>query len=71
MRAAALYARVSTDDKGQDPETQLHQLRQAAGVQGVRVYVDRASAADLRGRTAWRELMEDCRRAIGIEIEER
>ncbi len=24
----ALYARVSTDDKGQDPETQLYQLRQ-------------------------------------------
>jgi DNA invertase Pin-like site-specific DNA recombinase len=25
---AAVYARVSTDDKGQDPETQLLQLRE-------------------------------------------
>jgi predicted site-specific integrase-resolvase len=23
----AIYARVSTDDKGQDPENQLHELR--------------------------------------------
>ena len=58
----ALYARVSTDDKGQDPETQLYQLRQASGAQEARVYVDRASAPDLRGRAAWRELLEDCRR---------
>lgn len=25
---AAIYARVSTNDQGQDPETQLHRLRQ-------------------------------------------
>ena len=37
----ALYARVSTDDRGQDPETQLYQLRQASGAQEARVYVSR------------------------------
>lgn len=42
----ALYARVSTKDKGQDNENQLRQLRQFAGTQGweiVREYVDRAT----------------------------
>jgi DNA invertase Pin-like site-specific DNA recombinase len=40
---AALYARVSTDDKGQDPETQLRELREwckAAGHDIVHEYVD-------------------------------
>ena len=58
----ALYARVSTQDRGQDPETQLTQLRQVAGEIDARAYVDHASAGDLRGRTAWRELFDDCRR---------
>ncbi|MGB0105953.1 MAG: recombinase family protein [Candidatus Sulfotelmatobacter sp.] len=43
----ALYARVSTDDKGQDPLNQLHQLREFALRQGwviVHEYVDEASA---------------------------
>ena len=57
----AIYARVSTRDHGQDPETQLVQLRQAAGDASTRPYVDQASAADLRGRTAWRQLLDDCR----------
>ena len=42
----AIYARVSTDDKGQDPENQLRQLRAwcaSAGHQVVREYVDHAS----------------------------
>lgn len=34
----ALYARVSTDDKGQDPETQLIQLREYAKNKGYEVY---------------------------------
>jgi DNA invertase Pin-like site-specific DNA recombinase len=42
----AIYARVSTDDKGQDPENQLRQLRAwcaSAGHQVAREYVDHAS----------------------------
>jgi DNA invertase Pin-like site-specific DNA recombinase len=42
----ALYARVSTRDKGQDTENQLTQLREFARVQGwgvVHEYVDRAT----------------------------
>src|SRR5262245_28618375 len=40
------YARVSTDDKGQDPENQLRQLRAwcaSAGHEITREYVDHAS----------------------------
>ena len=40
---AALYARVSTTDKGQDPELQLAELRQYASQRGWQVvgeYVD-------------------------------
>src|SRR5215813_9849461 len=43
---AALYARVSTKDKGQDTENQLVQLRQFAASQNwtvVHEFVDRAS----------------------------
>jgi DNA invertase Pin-like site-specific DNA recombinase len=43
----ALYARVSTDDKGQDPLNQLLQLREFATRQGweiVKEYTDEASA---------------------------
>src|SRR5215831_13745510 len=39
----AIYARVSTDDKGQDPESQLRQLREWCGRMGypvVREYVE-------------------------------
>ncbi len=46
-----LYARVSTRDGDQDPETQLYALRQYAAQRGweiVREYVDQASATDLR-----------------------
>ena len=45
-RRIALYARVSTRDKGQDTENQLAQLREFARVQGWTVtaeYVDRAT----------------------------
>jgi len=57
----ALYARVSTSDKDQNPETQLLPLREFAAAQGWTVageYVDHASATDLRGRTAWRQLLD-------------
>jgi DNA invertase Pin-like site-specific DNA recombinase len=49
----ALYGRVSTNDKDQNPETQLLPLREFAQAQGWTVvgeFVDQASATDLRGR---------------------
>ena len=59
----ALYARVSTRDRDQDPQTQLHRLRQVAAQhpdwQVVGEYVDTASANDLLHRTAWRRLLDD------------
>ncbi|MHB8325343.1 MAG: recombinase family protein [Candidatus Dormibacteria bacterium] len=60
---AALYVRVSTTDKGQDPEVQLDPMRELAAARGWEVaeYVDHASAADLRGRVEWRRLLEDAR----------
>lgn len=60
MVKVALYARVSTRDKDQNPEVQLHRLRQYCESQGWEVqgeYVDYASAVDLKGRTQWRNLM--------------
>lgn len=59
----ALYARVSTRDKDQNPETQLLRLRDF--VKGhpdwhmTREYVDVASANDALHRTAWRQLNDD------------
>jgi len=37
LKRVALYARVSTIDKGQNPETQLAQLRQYARNQNFKV----------------------------------
>ena len=59
---AALYARVSTSDKDQDPETQLLVLRDfvnASGWQIHREYIDHAPANDLTHRKAWRDLLDD------------
>lgn len=55
-----LYARVSTRDKDQNPETQLRQLRERVDDGGIVVgeYVDLAGADDLRGRRRWRELLD-------------
>ncbi len=57
----AIYARVSTRDKDQNPDTQLYPLRQYAQEQGweTQEYVDAASALDQRGRVAWRRLLLD------------
>ena len=66
----ALYARVSTKDGDQTPETQLHALREYAAGRGwqiVQEYVDEAPATDLRGRTAWRDLLEHVRKG-GIDL---
>jgi len=57
----AIYARVSTVDKDQNPETQLRPLREhVRGLDGevVGEFVDHASADDLRGRREWRRLLE-------------
>ncbi len=59
----ALYARVSTQDKDQNLETQLLRLRDVRRVHGdwhiAKVYVDQASANDLYRRIAWRQLLDD------------
>lgn len=61
----ALYARVSRDDGEQEPLNQLLPLRAFCEQRGWTVaheYVDRASAADLRGRVEWRQMLEDAER---------
>lgn len=60
----ALYARVSTRDRDQDPELQLQPMREYAAARGWQVaeYVDQASAADMAGRRGWAQLLEDVRR---------
>jgi DNA invertase Pin-like site-specific DNA recombinase len=63
-RRAALYARVSTDDRGQDPETQLRQLRDYAARRGFAVaaeFVDVASGTR-NDRPRYKELMAAARR---------
>ena len=58
----ALYARVSTIDKDQDPETQLMPMRDFCAAQGWEIYaeyVDYASANDQVHRTRWRDLLDD------------
>ena len=60
-RCVALYARVSTRDKDQDPELQLGPLREYVAARGWKAteYVDRAPAGDLAHRTSWRRLLAD------------
>ena len=59
----AIYARVSTDDKGQDPENQLRQLRQwcaNAGHELVHEYVDHESGRKgVNSRKQFAALFED------------
>ena len=58
----ALYARVSTCDKNQDPETQLHAMREYchnAELEIYREYVDYARARDWIGRKSWAALQKD------------
>jgi DNA invertase Pin-like site-specific DNA recombinase len=60
----ALYARVSTKDKGQDTENQLAQLRAFAATQGwtvVHEYVDRASGKH-SDRAQFQRLFDDASR---------
>ena len=58
----ALYARVSTSDKDQDPATQLMPIRDFCAAQGWEVfaeYVDHAPANDQAHRVRWRQLLDD------------
>jgi DNA invertase Pin-like site-specific DNA recombinase len=57
----ALYARVSTRDKDQDPELQLGAMRDYIRTRGWEAseYVDTAAAGDLAHRTAWARLLVD------------
>jgi DNA invertase Pin-like site-specific DNA recombinase len=58
----AIYARASTSDKDQDPETQLVPLREFVQAQGWEFcgeYVDYAPATDLAHRHWWRQLLDD------------
>lgn len=67
----ALYARVSTRDKDQDPELQLEAMREFVRARGwVAVeYVDTAAAGDLAHRTAWARLLADVgRRKVDLVL---
>ena len=60
----AIYARVSTDDKGQDPLNQLLELREFAARQGwtvVREYTDEATAKNGE-RTGFEQMWADVAR---------
>lgn len=62
--ACAIYARVSTTDKGQDTENQLHQLREYCARSGWRIskeYVDHVSGKT-GNRDAFKQLFEDASR---------
>jgi DNA invertase Pin-like site-specific DNA recombinase len=64
IHRVALYARVSTTDKGQDTELQLVPLREYAAARGWETteYADQAAAGDQAHRTGWRQLLADAAR---------
>ena len=60
-----LYARVSTTDKGQDPELQLKDLREYAHARGLKVfgeYVDIGESGSKDKRPELDRLMGDARK---------
>lgn len=62
---AAIYARVSTDDKGQDVENQLIQLRdycKAKGYEVYKEYTEYITGTGKKRRPAFEEMMEDARK---------
>lgn len=71
IKRVALYARVSTLDKGQDPETQLVQLRQYAQNRNFEVigeFVDYASGTT-QDRVQYKLMMEAAKkRAIDVVL---
>ena len=72
MVRVAIYARVSTSDKEQDPETQLMPLRDFCIAQEweiVAEYVDHAPANDQAHRVRWRDLLDDAaKRKFGVVL---
>jgi len=63
-KRAALYARISTSEDRQDPQTQLHRLREYAAHRGFEVagqYVDTGSGRD-ETRPAYQNLLQAARR---------
>jgi DNA invertase Pin-like site-specific DNA recombinase len=64
QKRVALYARVSTKDKSQNPEVQLRQLREYAEIRNMSVaheYVDYGSGKDDR-RLQFQQLLKDAKR---------
>lgn len=64
IHSVALYARVSTLDKGQDPEMQLRELRAHAASQNLTVfeeYLDHGISGAKSSRPALDRMMEDAR----------
>lgn len=64
MKFIALYARVSTSDKGQTPENQLVDLRHYAKLKDwtdCTEYVDNGVSGSKKDRPALNRLMQDCR----------
>ena len=62
-----IYARVSTTDRGQDPEVQLGPLREYASARGWAVhreYVDQGVSGAKERRPALDQLMADARRRL-------
>ena len=65
IRKIALYARVSTKNNGQNPETQLLPLREYARARGLEVfkeYVDVGISGSKEKRPALNQLMADARK---------
>src|ERR1035438_9472813 len=64
---AALYARISTLNHGQDPEVQLRELREFCHQLGFTIaqeYVDRGICGSREQRPALDKLIADCRKRI-------
>jgi len=64
---AALYARISTLNHGQDPEVQLRELRDYCQRRGFTItneYVDKGISGSREKRPALDRLLADCRKRI-------
>jgi DNA invertase Pin-like site-specific DNA recombinase len=64
---AALYARISTVNHGQDPEVQLGELREFCKRRGFAVaheYVDKGISGSRERRPALDKLLADCRKRL-------
>jgi DNA invertase Pin-like site-specific DNA recombinase len=60
-KRAAIYARVSTDENRQDPETQLRDFAERRGFGVVGEHIDQASGKT-EERANYKQLLEDARR---------